>query len=238
MLRITLAILTVLALLWARPASAGVIGGLVPGDYCNDRSERVAWSRDQKRRTQERVDVALSDLRVAPIIRAFHRLVICRESFCGEASVRHTRGEDVRGVEDGLGAYGLSLRWHGNKWDGSDLEPALCTPEVSTAIAHEIVWRAVTRYGARNLVEVQAVYGGFVECRSGDCSFTLPAAKRRRFCERLSGYGHSCWAPVTERDLGRRQSTEERRAWALGLARASVRRWVGRHRFDAGLVPL
>lgn len=227
-LRVTLAILTILALLYARPAVAGPLPGLIPGDYCNARGERVRWTDEAKARTRERIDVALDDLDVAPIVRAFHRLVVCRESFCGEASVRHTLGEDVRGSEDGLGAYGLSLRWHGNKWDGDDLEPALCTPEVSVAIAHEIVWRAVTRYGARNIAEIQAVYGGFVECDGGECLFTLPASKRRSVCTRLARFGHDCSAPISRADLGRRLSKGQRRGWALGLARAAVAAVLGR----------
>ena len=227
-LRITLAILTCLALLAARPCAAAPTAGLVAGDYCNGRGEaRTPWTREAKRRTQERIEGVLEDLAVAPIVRAFHRLVVCRESFCGEASVRHTLGEDVLGQEDGLGAYGLSLRWHANKWPGEDEDAAFCTPEVSAVVAHELMWRAVTRYGASNMVEVQAVYAGAVTCRNGDCSFELSASKRRGFCERLAGYGHSCWAPITERDLGRRLARSERREWALSRARASVAAWVG-----------
>lgn len=229
MLRIVLTILTCLACIGACPSARAATPGLVPGDYCDDRGDdRTPWTDEAKRQTQLRVDVALRELGVSPIMRAFHRLVICRESFCGESSVRHVLGEDVLGREDGLGAYGLSLRWHGNKWDGEDLEPALCTPEVSTVIAHEIVWRAVTRYGARNLVEVQAVYAGAVTCEAGDCRFHLAALKRREFCRRLSAYGHDCAHPITTADLGRRLAKDERREWALALARRSAARMFGR----------
>ena len=226
---IVLPVLLAIGLLVSRPCAAAPIPGVIPGDYCNARDEpRVPWTRDAKRRTQTRVERVLGALRVAPIIRAFHRVVICREAFCGEASVRHTLGGDVRGREDGLGAYGLSLRWHKNKWPGEDLEPALCTIEVSTVIAHELMWRAVTRYGARNLAEVQAVYAGAVSCVEGDCRFELSLSKRRGFCERLSSHGYDCAAPITEQDLGRRLGPDERQEWALAQARAWVAGWLGR----------
>jgi hypothetical protein len=174
-----------------------------------------------------RVTATTEALGVSPIIAAFHALVVCREAFCGEASVRHVRGEDVLGREDGLGAYGLSLRWQAGKW-GADADPAFCSPEVSAVVAHELVWRAVTRYEARNLVEVQSVYAGAVECREGRCRFTLSARRRRGFCARLSGYGFDCSAPISTADLGRRLRQDERREWALGRARTWLASWLGR----------
>lgn len=106
--------------------------GLVAGDYCQDRgTKRVQWTEDAKARTQERIDAGLADLGVSRAVAAFHRMVVCRESFCGESSVRHMLGKDSDGTdEDGLGAYGLSLRWQAAKW-GGDAEPAFCTVGVS-----------------------------------------------------------------------------------------------------------
>lgn len=228
-LRIILAIFTVLALLYARPSAAADLPGLVPGDHCNARGEqRDPWSREDRERTQERVDIALADLRVSRAVVAYHRAIVCREAFCGESDVRHTLGRDGDGArEDGLGTYGLSLRWHAGKW-GADADPAFCTPEVSTAVAHELIWRAVTRYGASTLLEVQSVYAGAVERRGGAWLFTLSPRKRDGLCRRLDAFGVDCRAPIGVEDLGRRLDADDRRAWALGLARRFVAGWLGR----------
>lgn len=210
-------------------AEASTTPGLIPGDYCNVRGDkREPWTAERKAMTRERVAAATRDLGVSAEIAAYHQLIVWRESFGGEASVRHSLGEDVLGQEDGLGAYGLSLRWHRDKWPGDDEDPAFCTPEVSTSVVHEIIWRAVTRYGARNLVEIQAVYAGAVRCRDGACRFTISPARRRGLCARATRRGLSCWAPITTRDLGRRLGDEERRSWALGMARRWVSRVLGR----------
>jgi hypothetical protein len=227
-LRIVLTILACLALLYACNAHAAPAPALVPGDYCDARGEpRTPWTAEAKDRTRQRVSATTDALGVAPIIAAYHQLVVCREAFCGEASVRHLLGEDVLGREDGLGAYGLSLRWQAGKW-GPDADPGFCSPEVSAVVAHELVWRAVTRYDAGNLVEVQSVYAGAVECRDGRCRFTLSARRRRGFCARLSGYGFDCATPISVADLGRRLAPDERRALALGLARTWMASWLGR----------
>jgi hypothetical protein len=227
-LRIIIPILAVLALLWARQACAAARPGVVPGDYCDAPGERVPWSDERKAASRGRVQATLAELGVTLAVRAFHDAVVYRESFGGEASVEHVQGADADGVpEYGLGTHGLSLRWHAGKWgDGAD--PAFCTPEVSTVVAHEIIWRAVTRYGARNLVEVQSVYAGAFDCRGGECRFTLSARRRRGLCSRLSARGVDCGAPISEEDLGRRLGPGERRAWALARARAWWAQRVGR----------
>jgi hypothetical protein len=202
---------------------------LVPGDHCQDvDGRRVPWTSEARKRTRERVDAVLERVQVSQLIRAYHRVIVCRESFCGEASVRHRLGEDRDGrPENGLGAYGLSLRWQAGKW-GDDADPGFCTPEASALVAHEIMWRAVTRFGARNLVEIQAVYSGAVTCSDDGCRFRLAASRRRGLCSRLSAYGVDCSAPVTENDLGQRLTLKERREVALSLARAYLARWLGR----------
>ena len=227
-LRITLAILTCLALLAARPCAAAT-PGLVPGDYCNaPDARRTPWTDDGKARTRQRVHATLRSLGVSSSVHAYHDAILYRESFGGEASVRHTIGEDSDGEQEhGLGAHGLALRWHASKWgDGAD--PGFCTPEVSTVVAHELIWRALTRFGARNLVEVQSVYAGAARCRGGMCSFTLAPKRRRGLCSRLAKRGVDCWAPITREDLGRRLGPEERREWALARARVAVAAWLGR----------
>ena len=89
--------------------TAHASAGIVPGDYCNDAgADRVPWTREAKHRTRDRVWWTLRALRVSKIIAAYHDVVVCRESMCGEASVRHTLGRDGDGSrENGLGAHGL-----------------------------------------------------------------------------------------------------------------------------------
>lgn len=228
-LRATLIALLILAALGLAPRPAVAAPGLVPGDWCQDpAAARVPWTVEQRERTRERVDLALDELGVSRSIRAYHRVVVCRESYCGEASVRHRLGVDRDGVpEHGLGTHGLSLRWQAGKW-GADADPGLCTPEASVVVAHEIVWRAFTRYGARSLLEVQAVYSGAVDCADGSCRFILPARRARGVCARLSEYGVDCLAELELADLGARPDLLERRELALSLARRYLGRWLGR----------
>lgn len=229
-LRAVVFILAALAMVGLAPRSAHAAApGLVPGDWCQEvDGPRVPWSKDQRERTRERVDLALDELRVSNAIRAFHRVVVCRESYCGEASVRHRLGTDRDGVpEHGLGTHGLSLRWQAGKW-GPDADPGLCTPEASVVVAHELVWRAVTRYGARSLLDVQAVYSGAVDCADGACRFLLPVRRARGLCSRLAAYGVDCRAAVDVDDLGVRLDLDERREFALALARRYLGAWLGR----------
>jgi hypothetical protein len=213
----------------ASRASASVAAGVLPGDYCNVAGvKRTPWTPEAKQRTRERVRDTLRALEVAPIIAAYHDAIVCRESFCGEASVVHALGQDSDGVrEHGVGTHGLSLRWTASKW-GDDAARAYCTPEASTVVAHEIIWRAVTRYGARNLVEVQAVYAGAAKCREGECTFDLPLRRRRGLCSRMRARGHDCATPLTRRHLGKRLAAADRREWAMARAREHIAGWLGR----------
>ena len=234
-LRIVLVILAVLAALSMRTAFAEtpkqlepqrVEAGMLPGDYCNARGYRTPWTPEAKAQTRARVQAVTSELGVSRAVAAYHQAILWRESFGGEASVRHTLGEDVRGQEDGLGPYGLSLRWHRDKWPGENEDPAFCSPEVSAVVAHEIMWRAVTRHGASTLLEVQAVYAGAVTRRGGVSVFTLSPRARQGIRARMRKQGFSADAPITERDLGRRLGELERREFAVELAG----RWIAAHR--------
>ena len=120
-------------------------------------------------------------------------------------------------------------------------------------MAHELIARAVTRWGASNLVEVQAVYGGHAQCytppdpfgwvelwisveaarwlRRVDwikpaperwCTLDLGQERTEKLCARMRRRNVSCWAPITEEDLGRVLPATERREWALETARAQA----------------
>ena len=220
------------AMAFAQLACAGrahAAPALVAGDHCNDPgAKRTPWTPEAKARARGRALDTARALGASRLIRAYHDVIIARESFGGEASVRHSLGADRDGTpEHGLGLHGLALRWHAGKW-GADADPGFCSPEVSTVVAHELMRRAVERYGARNLVEVQAVYSGAARCHGGSCVFSLSSRKVAGLCSRLRSRGVGCYDIVSPADLGRRLDPEELRAWALGRARAAVARWLGR----------
>lgn len=152
----------------------------------------------------------------SPLYCAYVDAVGLRES-SWRRGVRHDNGADADGREErGLGILGLSVRWHHDKWPG-DPDPDWCQPEASFAVLHAIAWRAVDRWHARDLAEVQAVYGGHWRCS---------ASAGRRTCE-LLGYpsegrlhgmlrrrGHSAYTPISARDLGERLPKRRRATWA------------------------
>ena len=174
---------------------------------------RGRWTAEQRREVRRRVRRACREgLRASPIVCAYYDAVVVRES-SGNPGARHTLGKG----ENGLGAMGLSLRWHADKWPGRDEDPAWCTPEASLVVAHAVVWRAFTRYHARTMLDVQAVYAGRWTChgegRARECWPEPTPRTGRAICGRLQARGFSCDAPITRKDLGRRIPYGKRRAW-------------------------
>jgi hypothetical protein len=241
--RLILCILAALALSQGCSRIAAASPGIVPGDYCNDvGTPRVRWSSEAKARTRDRVQAACQALGASPIVCAYDDAIVWRESFGGEASVRHMRGVDSDGTpEHGLGPLGLSLRWHADKWPGDDEDPSFCSPEVSVIVAHELFHRAVTRYNAQTIVDLQAIFAGRFRCTTVDrwgwlvrawpmLAVLLPGAERecwpmptdrmtRDICERMAARGFSCHRRIAVDDLGERVPLDERRDWVLRLAR-------------------
>ena len=183
-----------------------------------DGSERVQWTEAERMQVRRRVKAACKDLGASPILCAYYDAVVVRES-SGMASVRHHKGKN----ENGLGPMGLSLRWHADKWPGRDEDPAFCTPEVSLAVAHAIVWRAFERYHAESLLDVQAIYGGRWECGvdpatgARSCWADPNHRTESAVCSRMKAKGYSCHAILTEHDLGRKLPFGKRRAWVERL---------------------
>ncbi len=178
---------------------------------------RVNWSQELRKETRKRVRNVCRNLRASPITCAYLDAVVVRES-SGRASVRHTKGKG----EDGLGPMGLSLKWHADKWPGKDEDPMFCQPEVSALVALAIMYRAVSRFGARNMVEVQAIYGGSWECwpdydGNRTCVVVVKPRHQKSICGRLSQRGFSCRAPITREDLGRPIPRYRRRKVARSL---------------------
>jgi hypothetical protein len=162
MLRLVIFILAMLgALAFCSTAAASRIDGLVAGDYCDPDDGQASWTRAEKQRTRDRIARACALAGGSPNYCEFWQAAITRESWGGVASAVHTRGTDVDGEQEyGLGALGLSRKWHRDKWPGDDELPAFCTPEAAFLVGHAIAMRAIVHYHAETLVEIQAVYGG------------------------------------------------------------------------------
>lgn len=153
--------------------------------------EARAATRAEARRTCEALGVA------ADLCDALDAVIV-RESD-GVASVRHTQGPR----EVGLGPAGLSLRWHAAKW-GDDADPWFCSPHVSALVVLEIWRRAIVRYHATDLVELQAVFAGRWHVDADGRAWALHDRRRDTdWCHRLADYGVDCRRKVGRRDLGR-----------------------------------
>lgn len=204
------------------PAREGRIGECDPVG-----GPRLRWTAETKAETRARVQAVCKHLRASPLICEYLDVVVCRESFCGAAGVRHTRALG----ENGLGAMGLSVWWMRHLWPGTDEDPAFCQPEVTALVAIELVQRAVVRWNATNLVGVQAVYAGRFHTWVDDEGVTHRAPGRGGetlinpgLCARVnrrrlpSTKLASCMAPITAADVGRRVPARHRRELALELA--------------------
>ncbi len=137
----------------------------LPQPYCDVKGERARpYSKSERQETRERVQEVCKHVQASKAVCSYLDAIVIRES-SGRAGVRHTIGTPEHGIsENGLGAMGLSIRWHADKWPGGDEDPMFCIPEVSALVALDIVHRAVKKWEARNLTEVQAVYGGQFGC--------------------------------------------------------------------------
>lgn len=198
-----------------------------------------SWTPEAKRRTRARVQAACAATGAAPIVCAYWDVVVVRESN-GRASVVHKLGADEDDVPElGLGAMGLAVRWHAGKWPGPVED--FCTPEVSFSVAHEIAHRAMSRYGASTIPEIQAIYAGSWLCADTgaprwwrhipglrwlaellppgrECEPVVSLRVRRGTCERLAKRGFDCLTQLEVEDLGARVEFGRRHAWVVSLA--------------------
>lgn len=197
---------------------------------------RLAWTKADKAETRARVRAVCRDRGASAEVCNYLSVVVCRESFCGQASIRHTRGAGQQGLgENGLGPMGLGVRTMRHLWPGDDEDPMFCRPEVSALVALELIRRAVKPakphmgggWGATNLIGVQAIYAGHFGSWVDDRGVRYKAPGRTLdpgLCERLSktrlpsGKSASCWSPLAPGDVGRRVPSSRRRAMALDLA--------------------
>jgi len=218
-----LLILATLAMLWSRTACAALPS---TGDACDPDARAGSWTREQKARTRARVRSACKARGGSDLYCDWHDAAVVRESWGGIAGAVHRLGVDADGDDEyGLGAQGLSVKWHADKWPGADEDPTFCTPEVSYLVSDAIARRAVRVYGASNAVELQAVFGGgrgSAVCyergaprwwslvpglswlvrfapREQECFVQPKQRHANAVCRRM---GASCRRPISEDDLG------------------------------------
>jgi hypothetical protein len=200
-----------------------------------DDGERHPFTAAQREETRVRVQRTCKALEASPVICAYMDAIVIRES-SGNAGVRHHKGTDADGVrEDGLGAMGLSKRWHHDKWPGRDEDPMFCAPEVSAVVAHTIFWRAMDRFQADTVPDIQSIYGGHWKCHKDPdtglrvgCFPSRDYSPQSPMCARMRARGFNCYQPIRTEDLGKRIAFKDRRAFALGLMKS----WEDEHRGD------
>jgi len=184
----------------------------IPVPNCSDHQ---AYDSAESRETRARVQAVCKEVGADPIVCAYMDAVVVRES-SGRSGVRHTKGKN----ENGLGAMGLSLRWHRDKWPGEDEDPLFCHPEVTAVVSLAIMHRAMQRYKAKNIVEIQAIYAGNWTCQGEGRERKCRARVTKRttnVCGRMSARGFDCWKTLTKKDLGRKIPMDERRAFVADM---------------------
>ncbi len=188
---------------------------------CGDPAAEI--TKAERKETRARVQAVCQEVGASPIICAYMDAIVVRES-SGRAGVRHTKGTR----ENGLGAMGLSLHWHKDKWWGKDEDPYFCSPEVSATVALAVFHRAF-RYHAKNVKDVQMIYGGHFRCagegETRHCWIVYPPRFTSDICARMrkrknaNGKPYRCNQRITKKDLGRKISLGERRAFAENMRR-------------------
>lgn len=110
-------------------------------------------------------------------------VIAVRES-SGDACAVHVLGPN----EYGLGAHGLSWKWHQRKWyaDVGGEPDIFRLPEVSTIVTMRLMRQAARRRDVRDWGDVGEIFAGRVHPDSRDRS------RRARFCHRLAGAGVDC----------------------------------------------
>lgn len=200
---------TIIALVLA--AGSPKIGRCDPAD-----GPPIRWSAEERDEVRARARATCKAQGAARGVCAWLDASGVRES-SWSPSVRHTMGVN----EAGLGIFGLSKRWHRDKWPGA-VEPAFCSPEPSVLVALAIVRRAQVSWGARDLRDVQAVFAGRFACMTDlgrrECFIERNAAADRDVCERLKIRGVDCRAPLPKNAAGRRVKVRDRPARAEALA--------------------
>lgn len=109
--------------------------------------------------------------------------ITIRES-SGDACAVHVLGPN----EYGLGAHGLSWRWHQRKWyssPGGDPD-VFRLPEVSTIVTIRLLRQAARRRDVRDWSDVGEVFAGRVHPDARERS------RKARFCHRLRDAGVDC----------------------------------------------
>lgn len=206
-----------LTALLAGSENRGLDSGPTIGQCDPDDGPRLVWSREQRREARARAKAACRALGASRLVCAWVDVAGLRES-SWRPSVRHRRGPN----EDGLGILGLDKRSHRDKWPG-DPEPAWCTPEASVIVALHIARRAITRWDAQNVSDIQAVFA-FRTIRTDEGELLVAKDHRadERLCKAMRARGFGCRTPVKLKDVGRWVPVKDRPARTRELAAAAT----------------
>ena len=169
---------------------------------------KLHWSRADRKQLRRDIQDAAIEFGASPVFRAYLDAVAVRES-SGTGSRWHDDGA-------GLGPHGLNITSHADKWPGGDEYPAFCNPRASAVVVQAIAHRAVSKYGAANAWDIQAVFAGRFECvtGNGECTPEQQDRTTAAICSRMEARGFSCYAPITKKDLGPLVPMNQRRAFA------------------------
>lgn len=186
----------------------GVIGQCDPVD-----GPGLRWTAEVRRETRQRVKAVCRSRGATRDVCALLDAWVVRES-SGRPGVWHDQ-------KRGLGALGLMLSAHYDKWPGTDEHPAWCQPEASALVAMAIMRRALLRWPADDLAEIDAVFGGRFRTITTDEGAELRVLTRTDhsgICWRLKKRGVRCRARVGLADIGRRTKNADRPTLAMVLA--------------------
>ena len=126
-----------------------------------------------------------------PIFVAYLDSVAIRES-SAFASRWHDDGT-------GLGMHGLNVKYFG---EGRNL----CDPRESAEVVQGIARRAITKHGAENAFDIQAVFAGRMECSGRvtekTCTGEMQDRTHRAICGRMEARGFSCFDRIRLEDIG------------------------------------
>ena len=171
--------------------------------------ERLDWTRAERQAARDMANDSVRDRDAEPIFVAFLDSATIRESSAA-ASRWHDGGV-------GLGLNGINIETHAKRWP-TPLHPAICDPRVSAAIVQDISHDCVRRHGASTPWELQACFAGRFECigngvQGKQCTGEQQDRTTSAICDRMERRGFGCHQMITLRQLGRRLTLEEKRAW-------------------------
>ena len=173
---------------------------------------KLHWSRADRKQLRRDIQDAAIEMGASPVFRAYLDAVAVRES-----SMKGSRWHDGG---KGLGAFGLNLESHADKWPGTDEHPAFCNPRASTVVVQAIAHGCLDKFshgtGALVAWDLQACFAGRFECIGieDECTAEQQDRTTSAICSRMEARGFGCYEPISKKDLGPLVPMNQRRAFA------------------------